>query len=188
MLTTDQKGAIAEAEITAAAVQLGVGVYKPVFEGGRYDLIFEMERSLIRVQCKWALRRGGAIAVRCYSCRRGPGGMVVRRYSPDDVDLIAAYCLDTGRCYVLPPALFSDRRVVHLRVAPSRNNQRRGINWANDFELGARLTSLLGAVAQLGERQRGTLEATGSSPVGSISRSALRASPVDYFVARSSSY
>jgi hypothetical protein len=94
--------------------------------------------------------------------------MIVRRFSPDDVDLIAAYCLDTDRCYLLPPALFADRRVVHLRIAPSRNNQRRGINWAGDFELVARLASLRGAVAQLGERQRGTLEATGSSPVGSI--------------------
>ena len=55
MLTTDQKGAIAEAEITAAAIQLGVGVYKPMFDGGRYDLIFEIERCLIRVQCKWAV-------------------------------------------------------------------------------------------------------------------------------------
>jgi hypothetical protein len=144
VLSTDQKGAIAEAEITAAAIQLGVGVYKPMFEGGRYDLIFEIERSLIRVQCKWAVCRGGAIMVRCYSCRRGAGGMIVRTYSPDAVDLIAAYCRDTRRCYVIPPALFSDRRVVHLRVAPSRNNQRLGVNWAADFELNARLTALLG--------------------------------------------
>jgi uncharacterized protein with GYD domain len=71
VLTTDQKGAIAEAEISAAAVQLGVGVYKPMFEGGRYDLIFEVERSLIGVQCKWAVRQGGAIAVRAIRADEG---------------------------------------------------------------------------------------------------------------------
>jgi PD-(D/E)XK endonuclease len=59
MLTTDQKGAIAEAEITAAAIQLGVGVYRPTFEGGRSDLIFEIEQCLIRGQCKWAVCQGG---------------------------------------------------------------------------------------------------------------------------------
>ena len=190
MLTTDQKGAIAEAEITAAAVHIGVGVYKPLFEGGRCDLIFEIGRGLIRVQCKWAVRQGGAIVVRCYSSRRGPRNMIVRKYSPDDIDVIAAYCRDTGRCYVLPPALFSDRRTVYLRVAPSRNNQQAGINWADEFDLGARLKSLLGAVAQLGERPAGSREATGSSPVGSTPRPASRASlfGVDYFEPRSSSY
>jgi hypothetical protein len=35
MLTTDQKGNIAETAITAAAVRLGVDVYRPVGEGVR---------------------------------------------------------------------------------------------------------------------------------------------------------
>lgn len=60
-----------------------------------------------------------------------------------------------------------DRTAVQLRLAPTRNNQRRLINWAKDYELGARLTAY-GPIAQLGERERGTLEAAGSSPAGSI--------------------
>ena len=39
MLSTDQKGAIAESEITAAAIRLGIDVYRPLQEGGRYDLV-----------------------------------------------------------------------------------------------------------------------------------------------------
>ena len=58
---------------------------------------------------------------------------------------------------------------IHLRLGPTRNNQRRGINWAERFEVAATLSDE-GAIAQLGERQSGTLEVTGSSPVGSISR------------------
>jgi hypothetical protein len=38
-LTPYQQGAIAETKIVAAATELGIGVYKPVFEGGRFDLI-----------------------------------------------------------------------------------------------------------------------------------------------------
>src|SRR5437870_2228631 len=49
VLTTDQKGNIAEAPIVAAAVKLGIDVYKPVGEGGRYDMIFEVGTRLVRV-------------------------------------------------------------------------------------------------------------------------------------------
>jgi predicted RNA-binding Zn-ribbon protein involved in translation (DUF1610 family) len=70
VLTTDQKGAIAEAEIVAAVIRLGIGVYKPVSDGERCDLIFECDRRLLRVQCKWAPRHGDVVVVRCRSCRR----------------------------------------------------------------------------------------------------------------------
>ncbi len=42
MLTTDQKGAIAESAIVHAAIKAGIDVYRPVREGGRYDLIFDV--------------------------------------------------------------------------------------------------------------------------------------------------
>ncbi len=59
------------------------------------------------------------------------------------------------------------RTGVLLRLGGTRNNQRRGVNWADDFDFAARLGEL-GAVAQLGERRRGTPKVTGSNPVGSI--------------------
>jgi hypothetical protein len=46
MLTTNQKGAIAEAAITKAALELGYDVYRPATEGGRYDLIFDLSAAL----------------------------------------------------------------------------------------------------------------------------------------------
>jgi len=46
--------------------------------------------------------------------------------------------------YVLSPEQFAGRRNVHLRVAPSLNNQQNGINWASDFAFEARLEALLG--------------------------------------------
>jgi PD-(D/E)XK endonuclease len=64
VLTTDQKGAIAETATVHAAVKLGIGVYKPISEGGRYDLSFDIGSRLLRVQCKWATRCGDVIAVR----------------------------------------------------------------------------------------------------------------------------
>jgi hypothetical protein len=135
--------------------------------GERCDLIFDVFGRLARVQCKWASRHGDVVVVRCYSSRRIRTGMLVRRYTAGEVDLIAAYYADLDRCYLLPPELFESRRHVHLRLARARNNQSVGVNWADAFEIGATLERV-GAVAQLGERRAGSAKATGSSPVGSM--------------------
>ena len=52
MPETTLKGAIAEAAIMAAAVELGVVVLRPMIEGRRYDLVFDIDHRLFRVQCK----------------------------------------------------------------------------------------------------------------------------------------
>jgi PD-(D/E)XK endonuclease len=169
MLTTDQKGNIAETSIAAAAVKLGIGVYRPVTEGERYDLIFDLGSRLVRVQCKWAAREGEILIVRCYSSRRTVGGKIVtRRYTDHEVDAFAAYCAELDRCYFLPPELWANRRAIHLRLSEARNNQRRGINWASDFEFAATLRRSNGAIAQLGERLDGIQKVAGSSPAGSM--------------------
>ena len=48
-MTTDQKGAIAEACIAVAAIKLGIVVYRPIAEGGRLDMIFGWDTELLRV-------------------------------------------------------------------------------------------------------------------------------------------
>jgi hypothetical protein len=62
--------------------------------------------------------------------------------------------------------VFDGHQQVSLRLYPTRNNQRDGINWAAHYEFAATL-GRLGAVAQLGERRHGMAEVTGSIPVGS---------------------
>ena len=166
MLTTNQKGALAEAKIALECIEAGFGVALP-FADERYDLILDLRPGLLRVQCKWAVRRGDVVVITCRTNRRGPNGFIPRTYESGEIDAIAAYCQETGACYLLPLAQSVGRTAVHLRVAPSRNNQRSGINWARDFELGATLKRLRGPIAQLGERVAGSDEVAGSSPAGS---------------------
>ena len=172
VLTTDQKGNIAESSIVAAAVKLGIDVYRPVGEGGRYDMIFEVDEHLIRVQCKWAPRHGDVVVLRCYSCRRNRAGLIRRKYMAGEIDAFAAYCPDTDSCYYLPFDLFSGRSQVLLRLGPCKNNQSLGVNWAKDYELAATIGSR-GAIAQLGERVSGRDEVAGSSPAGSTEQTDL---------------
>jgi PD-(D/E)XK endonuclease len=167
MLTTDQKGAIAETAIAHAATALGIEVYRPIAEGGRFDMIFLLGEELVRVQCKWARRIGDVVIVRCYSCRRAREGLRKRLYTPDEIDAFAAYSIDTGKCYYLPLATIGIRSHIQLRIEPTRNNQKFGVHWAEDFEFAATLGRHQGAIAQLGERRRGTPKVAGSSPAGS---------------------
>ena len=57
-MTTDQKGAIAEAVIVQVATRLGLGVLKPLIAAERYDLVLDLRPGLIRMQCKWAALGG----------------------------------------------------------------------------------------------------------------------------------
>ena len=152
LLSTDRKGTIAELAIARAAYEIGIDVYSPMGEGGRYDLIFDFVDRLVRVQCKWARRYGDVIVVRCYSTRRTRNGLVRRPYEPGEVDAFAAYCPELDRCYFLPCEALPRRNQIQLRLSQSRNNQRLRINWAEDYEFGATLARVPGAVAQLGER------------------------------------
>ncbi len=138
-LTTNQKGAIAETAVVHAATRLGIEVYRPVSEGGRFDFIFLLASRLVRVQCKWAARHGDVLLVRCYSARRTRDGIVTRRYGPDEIDAFAAYCPDVHQCYFLWMSQFAGQSRIQLRLEPSRNNQQAGVHWAEDYEFAATL-------------------------------------------------
>ncbi len=174
MLTTNQKGIVAETAIAAAALAAGVGVARPLGDE-RYDLIFDVRGVLIRVQCKWAVRLGEVVVIRPRRVRRGREGLIRRQYQPDEIDAIAGYCAELDVCYLVPKELSVQRATVQLRLAPTKNNQWARVNWARDFELGATLMALQGPIAQLGERRDGIAEAGGSSPPGSIERVAAQA-------------
>ena len=53
MLTSNDKGNIAEAAIALEAIKLGIDVLKPVAEHGRYDLAFDLGHRILRVPCTW---------------------------------------------------------------------------------------------------------------------------------------
>jgi prevent-host-death family protein len=157
---SNHKGAIAEIEVAAAAVRLGIPVLRPVQEHGRYDLVFEIAGQLIRVQCKWASLHGDVVQVHVSGNYLTPNGYVRSPYSAAQIDAIAAYCDELDRCYVLPVELVAGKHLIHLRLSPAKNGQRAGLNWAAQY-------SLEGAIAQLGERRDGIAKGVGSSPTGS---------------------
>jgi hypothetical protein len=136
-LTPSQKGAVAEAAITAAAIQLGLVVLRPRCEGGRYDLMFDLDPALLRVQCKLARRAPGVVCVHLNTNRCTPSGYVSTSYTATEIDAVAAYSPHLNRCFLLPIDQVAGRRAIHLRVDPTKNNQAEGIRWAEDYEFQA---------------------------------------------------
>ena len=162
-LSTNAKGAIAEAMIVAEAVRLGVRVLRPVVDGTRYDLAFDFGGDRIeRVQCKWGRVNDDLVMARTGTCWHSPTrGYVRSTYTSEEVDAFAIYCGELDRCYYLPADVVAGKSYLHLRLTSARNNQRVGVTMASDYEFGA--------VAQLGERLAGSQKVRGSSPLSSTS-------------------
>ena len=156
------KGAIAEAEITAAAIRLGWAVLRPLNEHVRYDIAIDKGSGPIRIQCKWAPRKGDVIVVRAQTSRLTPTGYVRTTYSADEIDGLGLFCPEVDRCYLVPATDLEGRGTLHLRLEPARNGQRGAVTMAAQYEFGA--------IAQLGERLGGTQKAAGSSPASSTPR------------------
>jgi hypothetical protein len=141
-LTPSQKGAAAEAAVAAMMIGLGLTVLRPLSEGRRYDLVIDLEPELLRIQCKFAPRLNGVVSVRLQTNRCTPGGYLRTSYTAAEVDAIAAYSPDVNSCFLIPIREACGRRVIHLRLDPTKNNQAHGVKWARDYELESMLRRL----------------------------------------------
>ena len=133
-LTPTQRGAVAEAAVRLAAIELGLDVLLPVTEGGRYDLVIDLEPRLLRVQCKLAQHLAGVLSVRVSTSRYTPRGYVWTSYSADEIDAIGVYSPELRQCFIIPVDEASGHRGLHLRLDPTKNNQAERIKWARDYE------------------------------------------------------
>src|SRR3954452_22813113 len=127
------KGAVAEAKIAAAAIELGVPVLKPVSEHGRYDLVFDLDGKLARIQCKWGSRRGNVVSAYVSGSYLSPSGYIRSTYTADEVDAIAGYCGELEQWYLLPIELVAGPYMVHLRLASAKNGQCAGLHFAHEY-------------------------------------------------------
>jgi hypothetical protein len=114
----------------------GYGVLMPFGENMRYDLVIDEGKTLSRVQCKTGRLRDGTVLFNtcgCYGHHMNPG--MSRRGYHGQIDYFAVHCPENGCVYLIPIDAVPNKSGASLRVRPSRNNQRRCVRWAADFEL-----------------------------------------------------
>ena len=111
-----QKGEWAESRFLSRALALGLVVSKPWGESARYDLIVEGRNGIRRVQVKsvWCRDRNRHRYHLCVS--HGMGRR--RRYSPREVDLIAAYVAPKDLWYLIPVRSLGPR--TYIGVLPDK--------------------------------------------------------------------
>jgi hypothetical protein len=129
--------------IMLALSEAGYDLLVPFGENTRYDLAIDDGSQLSRVQCKTGRLRGGAVTFNvCSTYAHHPNPRVIRRDYQGQVDFFAVFCPDNRRAYLIPIAELPMRRQGRLRVDPPRNNQRVGIRFAAEFEIGELSTEL----------------------------------------------
>jgi hypothetical protein len=117
--------------VLAALIRRGYHVLTPFGEGHPYDLaVWLGGTNFARVQCKTAWPVGGCLVFNCRSTDHGRGPQSYRGLA----DVFGVYFPPRQSVYLVPidgVANFEGR----LRLEPTRNNQKRGIRFAAEFEI-----------------------------------------------------
>lgn len=130
MAITKQKGDIAEAFITFLLKQNGFNVLIPWGEDGRYDIVAEKNGIFKRIQVKYVTPKNGVLEVAI----RSSNNFNIIHYSPNDLDIIAAYNPENNKAYFIPINTIKNRRVCKLRLRPTKNKQKKKIVLASKYE------------------------------------------------------
>ena len=131
MAVTKQKGLQAEIYVAYLLIQHGFRVLRPFGEDARYDLVSEKRGIFKRIQVKHVSLRNGTLEVPL----RSANNYQTIYYSPDDIDVIAAYNPENLKVYFIPRCAITNRSCLKLRLTDCKNGQRRRVVWAADFEL-----------------------------------------------------
>lgn len=128
-MSTAIKGNATEAAILEAFASRGFGVLIPFGDGEPFDLVVHLgSGEFLRVQCKTARLLDGCVVFNGRSTDHGRG----RRTYDGLADVFGAYLPANDMVYLVP---VGSRFTPRLRLAPARNNQRRGVRFAADYEL-----------------------------------------------------
>jgi hypothetical protein len=90
------------------------------------------------VQCKTGQIVNGAVVFRPHSLRaakRETGWRRIQRDYQGQIQYFGVYCPDNEKVYLVPIEDVPLRRACSLRVDPPKNNQKKRIRWAKDYEL-----------------------------------------------------
>ncbi|HEY7428102.1 MAG TPA: group I intron-associated PD-(D/E)XK endonuclease [Gemmataceae bacterium] len=129
-------GAVSQAKILAALVAAGKVVLTPCVHVRPYDFVIEEDRSFFRVQCKTGRLFRGAVCFRPHRLRAAKQETGwVRRVTDykGEVDFFGVFCPETDSVYLVPIEVVNTSKFCFLRVTPPKNNQKKGIRWAEDY-------------------------------------------------------
>ncbi len=131
---TIHRGNAAEAAVLAALARADIPALIPFGQGLAFDLgaVIPPDGELVRIQVKSGRVRKGCVEFNTCSTDHGSG----RRLYTGLADVIAVHVPDPEGLFVVPVELCPTSK-GYLRLDPPRNNQRRRIRLAADYEFDA---------------------------------------------------
>lgn len=130
MAVTKQKGSIAEAKVLAYLIEKGFNVFIPWGEDHRFDLVCEYNGIFKRIQVKYVSAKNNGIEIPL----RSMNNWSELRYSPANVDVLAAYNPQTDKIYFVNLQEYENTATIKLRFNLPRNSQKKYIKNAADFQ------------------------------------------------------
>jgi hypothetical protein len=138
-LTQKQKGNLSEMKIAAKLMEYGYTVCFPYGENTRFDLIFECNSKLYKVQVKTGRydEQTETITISCRSNKCYINLESTENRSQDyknDVDYIGTYCPQLDKCYMIPINVCGKAQ-LNLRVGNSQKTNQHGTNYASHYQI-----------------------------------------------------
>lgn len=117
--------------VLAALVRRKFNVLVPFGEGQPYDLVVHLDGlTFLRIQCKTAWPLGGCLVFNSRTTDHGRGPQSYLGHA----DIFGVYFPPRQAVYLVPLDAVAETE-GRLRLVPPRNNQRRGIRLATDYEI-----------------------------------------------------
>jgi hypothetical protein len=128
---TKNKGDLGLVQAMADLTAKGWAILVPLTEHEAFDLVAYRDGRFLRVQVKYRAAVNGIVPVPMNTCWTDRNGIHTAVIDRSLVDLFCVYCPDTTTCYYVDPATIAGTR-LYLRIAPTKNNVKKGVRWATD--------------------------------------------------------
>lgn len=103
-------GSAAEFAVAVSAMEYGFMVSQPLGCYAHYDLIMDVNNTLIKVQVKSLHKNGGGLRCPCTRTIRNRNRYETIRYSNHDFDFAAGYFKETKEVFIVPFEIFTSAK------------------------------------------------------------------------------
>ncbi|MBV9848068.1 MAG: hypothetical protein JO250_00125 [Armatimonadetes bacterium] len=135
-MDTNDKGEYALLKVKQIALERGICLSAPTMANCRYDLVVDCGERLVRAQVKYAdgivARSTGNVQLDLRKVTRGnKRGKTCD--TAQEVDALLVYVPKIDRVLWLEEPYFHGKQNIVIRIAPSKNNQKKNCLLAEDF-------------------------------------------------------
>jgi len=137
-MNTKLRGDIAEPAAILQALKRGWGVLHPIGDRLPYDLVFDVDGRLVKVQvkCAWLDDSRQNYVVDNRRTKTNRRSMVREEYRPSDFDFALAYIPDLDVFYVFPVDVFiSYASEIHMVEAEKRQRKPQSADYRDAWNL-----------------------------------------------------